>query len=132
MNHLLEVTSFGGRAFHASCGYDLASFIIGDKFYWGTFNIANMHEEPLQVNSIKQITCRLTSSRVFAVTHDNRILLLKEDILFEDQGFQLDHASETIVTMLTGYNYEIVVVGKKRGLKLRPGWKFDDLDMFTY
>ena len=88
-----------------------------------------MKQEPIDVRETKQIMCRLTTKRIFKVTNDDRIYLASTNVDFALQDSPLEH-NETIVSVLTGYNFEVLVVGKKRGYRLKPGWKFDDVDIF--
>ncbi len=89
-----------------------------------------MKQISLAVSSVKQIMCRVTTNRVFAVTNDDRVLLSIGEGEFKEQKSPLEH-NERIVGLLTGYNFEILIVGKKRHFKLHSGWKFDDIDVVT-
>ncbi len=116
------------RVFHASCGYNIAAIVIGDRFYSGK-STAMRQNTSIEVKSIRQITCRVTT-RVFAVTHAERILLLDKKKTFQDQTFHLE-LNETIVSIVPGFNFEVVVIGKKKFSRLHPSCKFDDVDIRT-
>lgn len=88
-----------------------------------------MRKNIVDASMIKQVNCHFTRDRVFVVMRDNRILQ-GANRKFVEQESPVEH-NETIVSLVTGYNFEVLVVGKKKSLRLRPGWKFDDIDVRT-
>ncbi len=124
------MTTFGiERVSSACCGFDLATFIVSDKLYSSTHDLETIKEEPtVNIRLIKQLTCRLTS-KMCAVTHDD-VLMIRTNADFVHQKMPLEYG-ETIVSVLTGYNYIVMVVGKKKIFRLHPGWKFDDVEIMA-
>ena len=130
---VVEVTQFRhARATGVSCGFDITVFAVEDKLYT-TSHVLNTISEVSNVDmrSFKYLTCHLTS-KVYAVSYDNVLSTSTRKSKFAREDTPILEQGDTIISIITGYNFTVMVVGKKRTSRLNQYWKFDDVDIIAH